>query len=332
MSTNSPAVPVIDISPFFDGTVAGKRAVADAVDEAGRSIGFLVVSGHGVPEATVDAMYSTTRAFFDLEEGVKLASKPYDQQISRGYMPLRSRALSYSRGEASPPDLVEFFAIGQPNVDRSDPYFSPDHAGVHFHENIWPEQPAGFREAWTEYYLAAEQLATSLMRIFALALDLDEHFFDDKVDRHCSNLFANNYPEYDGPIEPGQLRLGAHTDYGSLTIVHQDSGKGGLQVFRDGGWHDVPPVPGAFVVNIGDLMAQWTNDRWVSTLHRVVNPDAGTARGSRRISIPFFHQPNFDALIECLPSCQSADQPPKYAPILSGVNMTAKTNATLSAS
>ena len=162
-----------------------------------------------------------------------------------------------------------------------------------------------------------------------MALDLDGHYFDDNIDRHCSNLFATHYPEYDGAIEPGQLRLGAHTDYGSLTIVYQDEGAGGLQVHSGGRWIDVPALPGSFVVNLGDLLARWTNDRWVSTLHRVVNPDAGSTGRSRRISIPFFQQPNYDALIECLRSCQGPSNPPRYPPILSGVNMIEKTNRTL---
>jgi isopenicillin N synthase-like dioxygenase len=165
------------------------------------------------------------------------------------------------------------------------------------------------------------------MRIFALALGLDEHWFADKIDDHCSTLFANHYPAQDTPPLPGQLRLGEHTDFGSLTLLHQDDAPGGIEV-RDpaGAWRPVPHVPGAFVVNIGDLMARWTNDRWVSTLHRVVNPPSDR-RGEARLSLPFFHQPNADALIECIPTCAGENDPPRYEPVLSGAWRDAKVAA-----
>ena len=170
-------------------------------------------------------------------------------------------------------------------------------------------------------------LAHDLMAIFALALDLPRDFFHDKIDRHVSSLCLNHYPpQREAPL-PGQLRTGPHTDYGSLTIVAPTPGPGGLEVHgRDGRWHPVNPAHGTFAVNIGDLMAQWTNDRWVSTLHRVANPQREVAAASPRLSLIFFHQPNDDALVECLPGCQSADRPAAYAPVTSGAHLTAKIN------
>ena len=136
----------------------------------------------------------------------------------------------------------------------------------------------------------------------------------------------NHYAEATRPPLPGQLRAGAHSDYGSLTILLATASAGGLQVRGgDGAWCDVEPVPGTFIVNLGDLMAQWTNDRWVSTLHRVVNPPPDRRAGSRRASIAFFHQPNHDALIECLPTCRRPDEAPRYAPTTSGAHLLAKT-------
>jgi isopenicillin N synthase-like dioxygenase len=128
--------------------------------------------------------------------------------------------------------------------------------------------------------------------------------------------------------EPGQLRLGAHTDYGSLTLLYQDETPGGLQVHRDGVWRDAPIVPGTFVVNIGDLMSRWTNDRWVSTLHRVQNPAQGRW-DVPRLSIPYFHQPNYDAVIEAIPTCVAPGEQATYPPITSGDNLTYKTRSTL---
>jgi isopenicillin N synthase-like dioxygenase len=164
-----------------------------------------------------------------------------------------------------------------------------------------------------------ERVATELMRIFAVGLGMDKHFFDDKVDRHITNFSVLHYPEQPKEPLPGQLRAGAHTDYGSLTILKPDNAPGGLQVLgKEGAWIDVPTLPGTFVVNLGDLMAEWTNDRWVSTLHRVINPPRDKALGSRRISMAFFHQPNYDAIIECLPTCSSADRPARYGRPTSG--------------
>ncbi|HEY0200167.1 MAG TPA: 2OG-Fe(II) oxygenase family protein [Burkholderiaceae bacterium] len=167
-------------------------------------------------------------------------------------------------------------------------------------------------------------LAASLMRIFALALALPENFFDDKINEHISMLRVLSYPpQREAPL-PGQMRAGAHSDYGSMTIVLPDGP--GLQVFNKAGqWVDVPMVPGSFVVNIADLMMQWTNDTWVSTLHRVANPPAGdAARNTRRQSLVFFHQPNYDAMVECLPSCLAPGEKPKYAPISSGDHLKSK--------
>jgi isopenicillin N synthase-like dioxygenase len=199
---------------------------------------------------------------------------------------------------------------------RRDSFFQP---------NVWPEGIDGFEATMSEYYRRMEALSATLMRVFAVALDLPEDFFAPAIDRHITSFAVNYYPLQKVPPRPGQLRAGAHSDYGSLTVLKTQDVPGGLQV-RDisGAWRDVAPVPGAFIINIGDLMAQWTNDRWVSTLHRVVNPPAEVAADSRRISLVFFHQPNDDAPVACLPSCQSADNPPKYAPTTSGEHLMTK--------
>jgi isopenicillin N synthase-like dioxygenase len=172
-----------------------------------------------------------------------------------------------------------------------------------------------------------EALAATLMRGFALGLGMPEGFFDDKVDRHITNFSVLHYPAQAEPPLPGQLRAGAHTDYGSLTILKTDAAAGGLQVQApEGGWIDVPHLPDAFVVNLGDLMAEWTNDRWVSTLHRVVNPPRSAGSAARRLSMAFFHQPNYDAVIECLPTCIAADRPARYGRTTSGEHVWMKIN------
>ena len=159
------------------------------------------------------------------------------------------------------------------------------------------------------------RVSNEIMRLFARALDLEEDFFARSIDRHISVLSAMYYPHQDSPPKPGQLRAGAHTDFGTMTILKPDLAPGGLQVqSKSGEWLPVRAPSGTLVVNIGDMMARWTNDRWVSTLHRVVNPPADIKVGTERLSIGFFHHPNYDALIECLPSCQDAELGVKHTP------------------
>jgi isopenicillin N synthase-like dioxygenase len=319
------AIPLIDISPFLQGSDAGRRAVARAVDAACAEIGFLLVSGHGVPPALVDEMRRVSAAFFDrpLEEKLRYRMPP---DRYRGYIAYGNEALAYSLDEKTPPDLKESFSIGP--VDAvDDAYHRAATPANFFAANMWPDGLPAFRTAWTAYYRHMESLATTLMRIFALALGMDEAFFDDKIDHHITNFSVLHYPPQHEPPLPGQLRAGAHTDYGSLTIVKPDAAAGGLQVLaKDGSWLDVPHIADAFVVNLGDLMAEWTNDRWVSTLHRVVNPPSTAGAAARRLSMAFFHQPNYDAVIQCLPTCTAQDRPPRYGTTTSGEHVWMKIN------
>ncbi|MEM9564094.1 MAG: 2-oxoglutarate and iron-dependent oxygenase domain-containing protein [Actinomycetota bacterium] len=317
--TATDEVPIIDIGPFLSGSEDGKAQVGAAVDRACRDIGFFQIVGHGVPTGEVDAVYSAARSFFALPDADKEeAAQPAPDQV-RGWSGVGKEGLSYSLDEAAPGDLKEKMDMGPPGVDRSDPYFTGEAAGPHFAPNVWPTTVPGLRDAWETYFATMSELARQLMMMFAVGLGLPEAFFDDKIDRHISMLRALHYPNQPEPPLPGQLRAGAHSDYGSLTIVRQEDRPGGLQVMaRSGEWTDVPVVPNGFVVNIGDLMAEWTNDRWVSTLHRVVNPPRERADDADRVSIVFFHQPNYDAVIECLPTVLEPGEAPKYEPISSG--------------
>jgi len=325
-------VPIIDVAPLRSGESADRRAVARAIDQACRSIGFLVITGHDVPPALVAAVDAVSRRFFDLPMAAKMAVRRPAPDVTRGYIALEGEAVARSRGAATPGDLNESFMIGPVDVPAHDPYFTGPAAGRHFAPNLWPAEPPELRALYTEYFRAMAALAADLMRGFALALELAPDFFDDKIDRHISRLRVRNYPSQTSTPAAGQLRAGAHSDYGSLTILRAEDRPGGLQVFtRDGAWADVPIVPDCFIVNIGDLMAQWTNDEWVSTLHRVANPPAARAADSRRQSLVFFHNPNYDARIECLPSCCSAARPPKYAPTTSGEYLRARFMATQNA-
>jgi isopenicillin N synthase-like dioxygenase len=318
-------IPIIDISPFLKGDDADRRAVAAAVNTACTEIGFLLVVGHGIPASLVDEMRHVSTTFFErpLEEKLRYRMPP---DRYRGYIALGNEALAYSLDEKTPPDYKESFSIG-PVDAADDAYHRAATPANFFAPNMWPDGLPEFRTTWTAYYRAMEELATTLMRIFAMALGMYEHYFDDKIDRHITNFSMLHYPPQHDPPLPGQLRAGAHTDYGSLTIVKPDGAEGGLQVrTKDGSWLDVPHVPDAFVVNLGDLMAEWTNDRWVSTLHRVVNPSRAAGAAARRLSMAFFHQPNYDAVIQCLPTCADADRPPRYGTTTSGEHVWMKIN------
>jgi len=310
-------IPGIDIGPFRDGSPAAKAAVADAVGAACEAIGFLLISGHGVPPALIDRAIAVARAFFDLPETEKRRYLAATAQAPRGYMPSESKSLAATYGQDTPPDLREQFMIG-PVEPHGEAFAAHDGAREMYRPNIWPARPEAYRETFSELFRAFDALAADLMRIFAVALALPEDYFADKTDKSCSTLGALHYPARGPDLPAGQLRAGAHTDFGSLTILYPDPSPGGLQVLGpDGGWIDVRAGPGELVVNLGDMMSRWTNDRWRSTLHRVVNPPLELA-GSRRQSIAFFQHPNYDVEIARLETCRGPGEAPKYPPVLAG--------------
>jgi isopenicillin N synthase-like dioxygenase len=320
-------VPSIDLDLFIAGGGDGKRAVAREIGRACEEIGFFKVRGHGVPQALVERAFATAGAFFANPQEVKDRSRPPTSASARGYHALRTKNLAKTLGYDNPPDLREQFYIG-PLVSRAAEFAHIPGAAELYTENLWPDTPADYREVFTATYRALEGLGGTLMRIFAVALGVDERFFDDKIDRHFATLPVNHYPEPDGEPLPNQTRAGEHTDFGSLTILAVGQRAGGLQVkLHDGAWLDVTAEADEFIVNIGDMMQRWTNDRWLSNVHRVVNPPAAAGSGSRRMSFGYFLHPNYDAEIACLPTCQSPGNPPRYAPVRAGDMMRQKLEA-----
>jgi isopenicillin N synthase-like dioxygenase len=311
----STQIPIIDMVQFGQGE-DGQRTLATTVDRALTEIGFFVLIGHGLDWSRIEATAAICREFFDQPQAVKDAVANHGVPF-RGYLGYGGENLSYTEDEASPPDWKENFLMGRP--DLVDPYFrDPAHRGT-FKPNVWPKEMPQLREALEWYYRAMEGLTDSLMQVLAIALELDPLFFRDKLDRHDSTLRAANYPHQQTAPLPGQLRAGAHTDYGVITILKIEEAAGGLQVrTRSGQWVEAPVVNQGLVINIGDLMMTWTNDRWLSNLHRVVNPPYDSGSSTRRQSMVYFVNCNPDARIECLPTCQSADNPPRHAPIGAG--------------
>ena len=321
------AIPIIDLAPYFEGGAAGKQAVARQVADACERIGFLVIAGHGVPQEQVDDAFRVAGAFYSQPTAEKERWRPSESSAARGYHALGTKNLAKTLGYDNPPDLREQFYIGPLDSRAAQFVHIPDAAPL-YADNVWPDPPADYRPVFERYYRSLDDLGRSLMRVFALALEMPEQFFDDKIDRHFSTMPANHYPEPDRDALPNQVRCGEHTDFGSLTILAVNDAPGGLQVkMPDGAWEDVTAARGQFIVNIGDMMQRWTNDRWPSNLHRVVNPPTERRAGSRRMSIGYFLHPNYDADIACLPSCSGPGRPARYEPVRAGDLMLRKLRA-----
>ncbi len=278
-----------DLAAFETAHQDARHDMARKLDQICRNTGFLVLEGHGVAPETIADVWRVAEAFFAQKPEAKRSVAPPYQGYPYGYLGPDAEALARSKGEDTPPDLKESFNGGPLRVPAD---ASAAAMGFCYQPTLWPDVP-GFRAAWEAYYAAMEDLAARVMRAFAVALDLSDHHFDPFIAHPISALRALHYPAtVDMPLDK-QQRAGAHTDYGSLTILLPQPGSQGLQVQQGGNWVDVPAPEGAFVINIGDLMARWTADRWVSTLHRVVAKPGQPARQS----LAFFHQPDWDAEI-----------------------------------
>lgn len=309
------AIETFDLAAHEAMTGVARAESAARLDRICRETGFLVLTGHGVPAAVIAAQRAATGAFFALPPAEKAkAGAPYPG-YPYGWLGPLAEALARSRGEETPPDLKESFNGGPLAVPAG--IDDPDAHAFCYQPTPWPDLP-GFRPAWVAYYRAMEDLAARVMAAFAEALGLPRDHFDAFIGNPISALRALNYPATTAAPEDGQQRAGAHTDYGSLTILLPQEGSRGLEILMPGGdWAEVTAPPGAFVINVGDLMARWTADRWVSTLHRVV----AHAGQPQRQSLAFFHQPDWEAEITPL------DGSDAYPPVRSGPYLMAKFRA-----
>ncbi len=295
-------IPSIDLAAFFEH---GQRdAVAIAVARACEEIGFFTIRQHGVPAALIRDVSTRTFAFFDQPAENKLGIAAHE---GFGYMRVGDEKLGATLDNAQV-DYKESLNLRLPPDDAS-----------------WPADVAT-RAAFAEYTTEMYALAGRLMQVFARALRLPDGWFADKIDHASAILRLLNYPPA-REIKPGATWAAEHTDYGILTVLWSPESAGLQAKTRAGRWVDVHAAPDEFVINIGDLLMNWTNDRWISTLHRVVPTPADVGR--RRQSIPFFYNPNPDALIECLPGCSDAAHPPKYAPIVANDHLMMKINKAL---
>jgi isopenicillin N synthase-like dioxygenase len=309
-----PLIPVISLSGLFSESREDRMKVALQLRKAAENIGFFIITDHGIDQSILDETWSSTRSFFDKpEEYKKTYAVQAQSEYPFGYVGFGDEILKAGKdvetGDNSSiarPDLKELFSIGPSNPLSG------------FPGRVWPSEPKSMEISWTKYYENMSNLADTILSGFALSLGLDEAYFKAFVGHHASAIRALNYPEQDGHhTMPGQMRASAHTDYGTITILR--SGGPGLQVSKDKedpDWVDVPDAGDGFIVNLGDLMRRWTNDRWLSTLHRVVNPESGT-KWERRQSMAFFHNPNRDALIKPI-LFGDVKEAPKHEPIVAG--------------
>ena len=294
-------VPQIDLGPMFDADRQARGRVGDAVRDACIDVGFFYIRNHGVPQATVDETFGQMARFFAQPDDAKRAIHASQSRYFRGYSGLYEERHDATTDYYEPHEVIDF---GRENATDDPPECANS---LLYGPNLWPSHPPGLRAAVEAYYAAMLEVSSALLRAFALALALPEDYFLGKFDRAAGALRLLHYPPR--PADETRLGVGAHTDYEFFTILAQDANPG-LQVLNGvGDWIDIPPVAGTFVVNIGDLMARWTNDRFTSNIHRAAN-----RTGRDRYSIPFFMGSNVDTEVRCLESCAGPNNPPNYPP------------------
>lgn len=282
---SEPRIPTIDLRPWLSGDAQVRRETAATVDAALRAAGFLLVTGHGVAPALRTAIRDAARGFFRLPAAVK---QPYAVKVGgRGWLGPGAEANGCAEGTQTPPDLKESLSFA-----AEDPTGDPAIDAEWFLPNTWPREAPGLRALVTEYLAQMRTLSDRLLELLGAALGEPEDFFTRHTTHPTWGFNINWYPgtEVVGEPEPGQFRIGPHTDFGTVTVLDREAGKGGLQVFTDaGGWQDAPYDPAAFTVNIGDLMAGWTGGRWRSGRHRVLPPPAD-APAEELMSLVYFYE------------------------------------------
>ena len=316
-------VPTVDISSYVvRGTDEQRAATAAAVDRACRTVGFIQIVGHGIPQSAIDGLTSAMDEFFDLP--LERKNEAVIAGVNRGYTAPKSEQLSLSLGVESATrmnDFFEAFNIGQ-GVDA---YPDLDLPAEHYADNLWPADVPTFPERTLAWFAEAGRVARTLTAIFADALGLPAGYFAAFTDHSLDVLRMNNYALPPGEIDlDGELTgMGEHTDYGIVTVLWADR-VAGLQVLaEDGSWNDVMPEPGALLVNLGDLTARWTNEVWRSTLHRV-KPPVVDGRIERRRSAAYFHDGNVDAVIATLPGVVQPGEFELYSPVTVAAHISAK--------
>ena len=299
------SIPVIDLAPLISGDKEGFDEVVYELDEACRNVGFFYVRNHGVPPSLCREIVREAERFFALPIEEKLRYNIDEIGTHHGYVPYGSLVITGN------PDLQEAY-----EVCTEHPEDDPDYLAGHicYGPNVWPEALPGYRETVYGYFEAIIRLSHTLCRAFAIALDQPEGFFEPKTRRTMSQMRLIHYPPQEGPLDEDKIGIGAHTDYEIFTVLLQTE-HGGLQVGNTAGdWIEAPPIADTLIINLGDMLERWTNGRYVSTPHRVINTS-----GHERYSFPLFFAAEHNTIVEPLEVFVDANNPPRYPPVQSGL-------------
>lgn len=307
-------VPVIDVSPLFSSDTVQIAGVAEQIRQASVEIGFFYVKAHNISPELLDAVQVASKYFFSLPESLKRSILV--NEAHRGYVPF-AQTTQPGRKFA---DLKESFNFAFP-FTADDPLVSEGKTLIGL--NQWPEGELAWRRILERYYLEIFELGQKILEAFALTLKLPTNFFRERYKSPLVRARLLHYPPHDPTHAEEQFGAAEHTDYGAITILWQDE-VGGLQVKnRSGQWIEAVPINNTFVINIGDMLERWSNHLFVSTPHRVMNRS-----GRERYSIPVFYDPDYDAIISCLPNCASSENPAQYPPIVAGDYITSRYDGT----
>ncbi|WEO96005.1 2-oxoglutarate and iron-dependent oxygenase domain-containing protein [Streptomyces sp. FXJ1.172] len=297
MTESLSRIPTIDLRPWLDGGEEIRAALARTVDQALQTAGFLLVTGHGVESGLRAGIRRAAREFFLLPDEVK---RRYEAKVGgRGWLGPGAEANGYAEGTHTPPDLKESLTFA-----TDEPFADPVVDAQWYAPNVWPAEVPQLRTLCTEYLAKMAALEKELLSLLGYALGLERDFFTRHMDHPTYGFNINWYPgtEVVGEPLPGQFRIGPHTDFGTVTVLDRQAGKGGLQVYTDErGWADAPYDPAALTVNIGDLLARWTGDRWRSGRHRVLPPPAD-APAEELMSLVYFGECTPGTRVESVPA------------------------------
>lgn len=314
------AIPVIDLAPLFGSDRAALEATAREIGTACETVGFFYIRHHGIPDSLIERTYEHSRRFHASAPALKQRVHVSHSPGSRGWIPVSWEEQDgdpemYRLVEPLPdndymskPRLHEAFDLSL-DIPHDDPDFLA--GNIMLVPNQWPDWLPEFRAEVMAYFNAVMALGDRLFRAFAIALDLPEEFFVEKSRKPTSQLRLLHYPANDMPMNNDHLGIGAHSDFECFTILHHQAP--GLQVMNAADeWVEAPPIPGTFIVNIGDLLEGWTNGRFKATQHRVVNV------GRERYSMPLFFAADYHTRVEPLPQFVSPENPARYGTIVAG--------------
>jgi isopenicillin N synthase-like dioxygenase len=296
-------IPIIDFGRMFSPSLGDRRAVAAEIRQACLTNGFFYIKSSGIRDDAIERVLSAGRQFFALPEAFKNALNKENSRAGRGYETLRGQRLE----AGAQTDLKEGFKMGthlppdDPRVIAGWPQHGP---------NQWPEGMPDWRATLESYHSSMVGLARRIMAALALSLGIEENYFDEAFEDSIATVRLLHYPPQNPDAGADARGAGAHTDWGAITILLQDS-VGGLQIYDgDDRWIEAPPVPGTFIINLGDLVPRWTNGLYRSTRHRVINRS-----GRERYSVAFFFDGRGDYVSECIPTSLKEGEVPKYVPL-----------------